>query len=194
MKILCNKTTKKIEGFSRWDDIPHDTNTYVVLDAVEVPDMEKDLLNATNDGIDKAPLPTAEELATIEKNKYIKSVSNAVQSVLDSEAQAAGYDNIHTAVTYAAETAVARFSNEGKSFRKWRSLVWDYCYSALAQFEADMVQHATDMATYQDALALYEIEILADPPLDPVPVEPVMPIAPVPPLVDDIVASMPVRV
>ena len=49
----------------------------------------------------------------------------AVQAHLDTAAQAAGYDNIYTAVTYADEPAVPKFAAEGAAFRAWRSLVWD---------------------------------------------------------------------
>lgn len=48
-----------------------------------------------------------------------------VQAHLDAAAQAAGYDNIYTAVTYADEPAVPKFAAEGAAFRAWRSLVWD---------------------------------------------------------------------
>lgn len=48
-----------------------------------------------------------------------------VQAHLDTAAQAAGYDNIYTAVTYADEPAVPKFAAEGAAFRAWRSLVWD---------------------------------------------------------------------
>lgn len=69
------------------------------------------------------------------KNKIIESFADAIQFELDKEAQLFGYDNIHTAVTYANETSVAKFSTDGKSFRKWRSLVWVYCYDILSQYE-----------------------------------------------------------
>lgn len=64
----------------------------------------------------------------------ILSVSDyvdAVQRHLDSKAKDFGYDNIHTAVTYAEEPAVAKFQQEGMAFRAWRSLCWAHCYSVL---------------------------------------------------------------
>lgn len=148
------------------------------------------------------PPPTAEE--------YIQQVSGAVQNVLDAEAQSLGYDNIHTAVTYAAETAVAKFSTDGKSFRKWRSLVWAYCYAALEQFETDMAAYIIEMGTYQtdldqynldhalylDDLAQYEIDVILDDTLI-APTEPTSPATPtevVAPTIDDIVSGMPARV
>ena len=60
----------------------------------------------------------------------------AVQAHLDTAAQAAGYDNIYTAVTYADEPAVPKFQAEGRAFRAWRSLVWAHCYQVLADVQA----------------------------------------------------------
>lgn len=49
----------------------------------------------------------------------------AAQAVLDTKALAMGYDNIFTAVSYADESAVKKYQDEGKKLRKWRSLLWD---------------------------------------------------------------------
>lgn len=57
----------------------------------------------------------------------------AVQSKLDTAAQAARYDSIATAVSYAEEPAVPKFQNDGIAFREWRSLVWAYAYEQLAK-------------------------------------------------------------
>lgn len=59
-----------------------------------------------------------------------------VQSLLDSEAQARGFDNIFTAVTYADEPAVAKFQQDGKVLRAWRSQVWEKCYSIVAAVQS----------------------------------------------------------
>lgn len=56
----------------------------------------------------------------------------AVQAKLDGAAQAARYDSIATAVSYAEEPAVPKFQNDGIAFRAWRSLVWAYAYEQLA--------------------------------------------------------------
>ena len=63
-------------------------------------------------------------------------MTNAVQSHLDTTAGRLGYDSISTAVTYASEAAVSKFQTEGVAFREWRSLVWEYCNSVLAQVVA----------------------------------------------------------
>jgi hypothetical protein len=55
----------------------------------------------------------------------------SIQRLLDSAAQARGYDDISTAVTYADEPSVARFQAEGRAFRAWRSLVWASAYQVL---------------------------------------------------------------
>lgn len=61
---------------------------------------------------------------------------DAVQHLLDSRAQAYGYDSIASAVTYAEEPAVPKFQAEGQAFRAWRSLVWAYGYEQLALVES----------------------------------------------------------
>lgn len=60
----------------------------------------------------------------------------AVQTHLDTTAKAHSYDSIMTAVSYAEEPAVPKFQQDGQAFRAWRSLVWAYCYQALADVKA----------------------------------------------------------
>lgn len=60
----------------------------------------------------------------------------AIQGHLDAAAKTRGYDSIATAVSYAEEPAVAKFQDDGKSFRAWRSLVWAYAYQELAKVKA----------------------------------------------------------
>jgi hypothetical protein len=64
------------------------------------------------------------------------SLVSTVQGLMDTKAQAYGYDNITTAVTYADEPTVPKFQSEGQAFRAWRSDVWAACYSYLAQVQA----------------------------------------------------------
>lgn len=62
----------------------------------------------------------------------------AIQLLLDAQAQAWGYDNIFTACTYADEPAVPQFQAEGQALRAWRSATWAACYANqnAASFEA----------------------------------------------------------
>lgn len=64
------------------------------------------------------------------------ALTSAVQRHLDTTAQAAGYDDIKSAVTYAEEPAVPTFQNEGRAFRAWRSRVWEHCVQVLTDVEA----------------------------------------------------------
>jgi hypothetical protein len=63
----------------------------------------------------------------------MKQCEQAVQNLLDAEAIAAGYDSIHTAVTYADEPAVPKFQQDGIALRTRRSLVWAKCYEILGE-------------------------------------------------------------
>lgn len=60
----------------------------------------------------------------------------AIQSHLDSAARSRGYDSIATSVSYAEEPVVAKFQEDGKAFRAWRSLVWAYAYQELDKVKA----------------------------------------------------------
>ncbi|MGU5686639.1 hypothetical protein ACV1DN_20915 [Aeromonas allosaccharophila] len=70
------------------------------------------------------PPPTNEEIAAL--------LVADVQAHMDAQAKALGYDDIKSAVTYAAEPAVPKFQSEGQVFREWRSLCWAHCYAAMA--------------------------------------------------------------
>ena len=54
-----------------------------------------------------------------------------VQFWLDEQARALGYDDIKSAVTYADESAVPKFQQEGQAMRRLRSLAWARCYEIL---------------------------------------------------------------
>ena len=186
MKVLCNLATKKIEGFSRWDDIAFNSDTHIVLVVADMPDMELDKLSDTNDSIVK---PTQEELASIAAQEYIDSIAADVQRELDKEAQTKGYDSIHTAVTYADEPTNATFQADGQSFRAWRSNVWAYCYAALGQYENDLAAYPALLEAYEAEKAQYDIDVIDTPEL----IEPVAPSEVATPTIEDIVAGMPVR-
>ncbi|WP_422084326.1 hypothetical protein [Variovorax sp.] len=80
-------------------------------------------------------VPTLEERAA--------TLRSEVQKHLDATAVAYGFDDIRTAVTYADEPAVPRFQAQGRAFRAWRSLVWDFCYSLQDKVAAGQVDEPT---------------------------------------------------
>lgn len=77
-----------------------------------------------------------------------RRATDAVQAHMDATAQARGYDDIKSAVTYADEPTVASFQAEGRAFRKWRSEVWAHCYVVMAA-----VQGGAAMPTMDDLIA-----------------------------------------
>ena len=68
--------------------------------------------------------------------EVIDALTADVQKHLDAAAQALGYDDIRSAVTYADEPAVEKFQREGLAMRAWRSLVWKYCCQVLDDVRA----------------------------------------------------------
>ena len=126
----------------------------IPADAIEITDDEyKILLNgacsgkAINIGTDGRP-----ELVEITpSDDYIKSsLSSAVQMYLDDAAQAKGYDNIASAVTYADEPEIKEFQKDGKSFRKWRSKVWAYYIDVTEQYDSGQF---AELPTQEEMLA-----------------------------------------
>ena len=74
------------------------------------------------------PPPTAEQIMSRLKAR--------VQQWLDEQARALGYDDIKTAITYAEESAVPKFQQEGQAMRRLRSLVWARYYEILSAVQA----------------------------------------------------------
>lgn len=66
----------------------------------------------------------------------VESLTALVQAHIDAVAQAWGYDNVYTAVTYADEPAVKAFADEGKALRAWRSRVWAAARQTLADVQS----------------------------------------------------------
>jgi hypothetical protein len=58
----------------------------------------------------------------------LKQATDAMQEVMDAKAREYGYDNVHTASSY-ADSEDPVFKQEGQSFRKWREAVWVYARS-----------------------------------------------------------------
>ncbi|MBT0961670.1 hypothetical protein [Denitromonas iodatirespirans] len=105
-----------------------------------------------------APQPPIEPPEPTEptEEEIIAELAAAVQSHLDTAARAVGYDSIASAVTYAEEPAVAKFQAEGRTFRAWRSLVWEACYQIMAdvQSNARPIPSAAELIAELPALVL----------------------------------------
>lgn len=56
--------------------------------------------------------------------QIMSRLKTRVQSWIDGQARALGYDDIKSAVSYAEEPAVPRFQQEGQALRRLRSLAW----------------------------------------------------------------------
>ena len=72
------------------------------------------------------PEPTFEELQA----RIQQKLTDAVQRVLDKKAQELNYDNCLSVCSY-IDTGFARFDDESRAFRKWRSAVWSKGYEIL---------------------------------------------------------------
>ncbi len=80
-------------------------------------------------------VPYVEPVPTPPTPEQIKQqLTWAVQRHLDVKAQERNYDNIVSACSYAA--AVNPFQEEGLAYLNWRSSVWAYCYTVMAEVEA----------------------------------------------------------
>ena len=62
-------------------------------------------------------------------------LTQVVQNYMDTTVQTKGYDNIHTACTYANSTDET-FKAEGTACVVWRDAVWRKCYDILAEVKA----------------------------------------------------------
>ena len=74
------------------------------------------------------PPPTAEQI--------MARLEARVQRWLDDQAQALGYDDIKSAVTYADEPSAPKFQQEGQAMRQLRSMAWARCYEILNAVQA----------------------------------------------------------
>lgn len=116
----------------------------VPLDAVEITAAHHATLLAAQaagkrivpdaNGYPVAQDPPAAQPPSVEQLRALRVA--AVQRHLDVAAQALGYDDIKTAVTYADEPAVPRFQAEGQALRAWRSRVWEHCYKVLSDVQS----------------------------------------------------------
>lgn len=83
------------------------------------------------DGVRRFQIKAIQEPTAEEKNAQIQAqLTNAVQHVLDNEAQKLNYDSCLSVCSY-VDTGVSKFDDEGKAFRAWRSAVWAKGYEIL---------------------------------------------------------------
>lgn len=113
----------------------------IPADAVEItPEQHAALLAGQSQGkritADANGFPVLQDPPPPTPEQILASIAAAVQAHMDAAAQAAGYDDVKSAVTYAEEPAVPKFQNEGRAFRAWRSRVWALCYQLLAEVQA----------------------------------------------------------
>lgn len=78
-----------------------------------------------------APVPLTQEEILVQA---IASLTNAVQSMLDSTAQVKGYDGIISACSYSG--APNPFQAESQAFTSWRGNVWATCYAIMGEVQA----------------------------------------------------------
>ncbi len=98
---------------------------------------------------------TVEEAASIDSERAernmvtIAQYTDAIQSMLDTEARTRNYDSIMSACTYAS-SANAKFGPEGMACVAWRDAVWSESYVVMAEVEA----HTRGAPTIAELLAL----------------------------------------
>ena len=73
--------------------------------------------------------------APITEEQIQAHLTQVVQNYMDTTVQTKGYDNIHTACTYANSTNET-FKAEGTACVVWRDAVWRKCYDILAEVKA----------------------------------------------------------
>ncbi|CAN7676775.1 hypothetical protein LJR039_005398 [Pseudorhodoferax sp. LjRoot39] len=88
----------------------------------------------------EAPGWVAPALSAVEMRKHL---TDLLQRTMDIAAQAIGYDDLKTAITYRGDPNPV-FSAQADAFFAWRSAVWTQAYAHLAQVEAGAASFPTD--------------------------------------------------
>ena len=101
---------------------------------------------------------TAEEIAAatvVDTAKLVDTIANELHAHMDETAKLYGYDTIASAISYADASAVTKFQQEGYAFRNWRSLVWEFCYTKLGEWQAGGTKYsAQELIDHVDFPAL----------------------------------------
>lgn len=92
------------------------------------------------------------------KSLKIEGIKVAIQSHLDAQARALGYDDIKSGITYAEEPAIPKFQSEGRSLRSWRSKVWAASYQLLDEVDKGV---RSEMTSDEVIAALPSFELIA---------------------------------
>jgi hypothetical protein len=121
----------------------------IPADSVEIADEEYEALKAGNAAgkrivADENGRPVLSDPPPLTPAQIEAQKVAVVQKHMDDAARALRYDSIANAVTYAEESSVPKFQAEGQAFRAWRSMVWDKCYSILAEVQAGTRDIPTD--------------------------------------------------
>lgn len=85
---------------------------------------------------DRDGRPVAADPPPPSTEQIMSRLNARVQFWLDEQARALGYADMKSAVTYAEESAVPKFQQEGQALRRLRSLVWSRCYEVLDSAQA----------------------------------------------------------
>ncbi len=116
--------SKSAAGF--FDDDLHEVmpaDAVVITDAVYsalLADQAQGLIiQAGADGVPVAVEPPPPTLAQL-----VAALTTAVKAFIDAAAQALGYDNILSAISYADDATVPAYQSQGQSLRAWRANVW----------------------------------------------------------------------
>jgi hypothetical protein len=110
-------------------------------DAVEITEAEHAaLLEGQSQGklivADESGHPILQDPPPPSPEQIMSRLEARVQSWLDEQARALGYDDIKSAVTYADEPVVPKFQQEGQALRRLRSLAWARFYEILNEVQA----------------------------------------------------------
>ena len=92
-------------------------------------------LSLSDESLTDLGVTVVHEEAPITEEQIQAHLTQVVQNYMDTTVQTRGYDNIHTACTYASSTDET-FKAEGTACVVWRDTVWRKCYDILAEVKA----------------------------------------------------------
>jgi len=72
--------------------------------------------------------------------KELKRLESLVQNLLDKAAQARGYDNASSCISYLNDEVVPQYGEDAALMKAWRTTVWFYCYQNQDKIPEDVIQ------------------------------------------------------